>query len=282
MATVTGFTAEHMQDIEDATIVSAAVVGGHLILTRHDTTQQDAGSVAGPTGATGPTGPTSIAVVTSSTRPTGGSLFTGLAIYETDTKRFYIYDGAAWIYRGGVWLCTNATRPTSPFTGLQIYETDTKKPFFYNGSSWIYTGGSIICTSSTRPSSPFAGLPIYETDTNREYTYDGSNWIQKSGPPNWVSPSLLNSWVNFGSGLQNARHCLIDGLVSIQGTVKNGVMSNPVFVLPAGSRPAATLQFPVMEGANGIGRVDVGSNGNVTPLIGTNPFISLNLTFRVD
>lgn len=46
MATVTGYTAEHMQEIEDATIVSAAIDGsGHLILTKHDGSTVDAGAV---------------------------------------------------------------------------------------------------------------------------------------------------------------------------------------------------------------------------------------------
>lgn len=133
MATVTGYTASRMKEIEDSTIVDGTVVGNNLILTRHDSSTINAGSVIGPQGTQGPMGVTSISVCTSTTRPTGGALFTGLAIYETDTKRFYIYDGAAWNYRGGTWICTSASRPANPFTGLEIYETDTKKSLVYNG-----------------------------------------------------------------------------------------------------------------------------------------------------
>lgn len=35
-------------------------------------------------------------ICTSTTRPTGGSLFAGLGIYETDTGFEYIYDGSTW------------------------------------------------------------------------------------------------------------------------------------------------------------------------------------------
>src|SRR5882672_3849200 len=35
-------------------------------------------------------------VCTSSTRPTGGSRFTGQVIFETDTKLVWVWDGAAW------------------------------------------------------------------------------------------------------------------------------------------------------------------------------------------
>lgn len=57
MATVNGYTAERMQEIEDEVIVAAAINGsGHLILTRHDGTTIDLGNVVGPPGPTGPAG----------------------------------------------------------------------------------------------------------------------------------------------------------------------------------------------------------------------------------
>jgi hypothetical protein len=37
-------------------------------------------------------------ICTSTTRPTGASLFEGLLIIETDTDRIYIYSGSAWIF----------------------------------------------------------------------------------------------------------------------------------------------------------------------------------------
>lgn len=140
MPLVTGYTKEKMDEIADSVVVDGSVVVNDLILERADGTTINAGNVRGPIGSTGPTGPTSIAVVTSGTRPTGGSLFNGLAIYETDTKRFYIYDSATttWVYRGGLWLCTSATRPASPFEGLEIYETDTDRKYTYSGSAWRF------------------------------------------------------------------------------------------------------------------------------------------------
>lgn len=60
MATVTGLTAERMLAIEAASVVDGAVVAGDLILTKHDGTQIDAGSVIGPAGPQGPQGLSSI------------------------------------------------------------------------------------------------------------------------------------------------------------------------------------------------------------------------------
>jgi hypothetical protein len=56
MATVTGFTAARMQEIEDSTIVDGDIVGDNLILKRRDLVEIDAGNVRGPVGPTGPVG----------------------------------------------------------------------------------------------------------------------------------------------------------------------------------------------------------------------------------
>lgn len=53
MATVTGFTAERMLEIENNTVVDGDVVGDNLILKTLDGTEIDAGSVRGPKGDTG-------------------------------------------------------------------------------------------------------------------------------------------------------------------------------------------------------------------------------------
>lgn len=54
MATVTALTAARMAAIEAASVVGGTVNGsGHLILTKHDASTIDAGSVIGPTGVPG-------------------------------------------------------------------------------------------------------------------------------------------------------------------------------------------------------------------------------------
>lgn len=55
MTSVTGFTAERMQEIEDGTVVDGSVVGDDLILEKHDGTTINAGNVRGPDGPPGST-----------------------------------------------------------------------------------------------------------------------------------------------------------------------------------------------------------------------------------
>lgn len=55
MATITGLTAERMLEIENASVVSGRIENGHLILTKFDGTEIDAGPL--PPGPQGPMGP---------------------------------------------------------------------------------------------------------------------------------------------------------------------------------------------------------------------------------
>jgi Concanavalin A-like lectin/glucanases superfamily len=56
VTTVTGLTADRMLAIEAASVVDGDVVGDNLILTKHDGSQINAGSVRGPAGPQGPVG----------------------------------------------------------------------------------------------------------------------------------------------------------------------------------------------------------------------------------
>ena len=65
MATITGLTAERMLEIEGESIIDGSIVGGNLILTKHDGTTIDAGPVVGPTGPAGPQGTPGVSGVSS-------------------------------------------------------------------------------------------------------------------------------------------------------------------------------------------------------------------------
>ena len=90
MSTVTGKTADAMDDIADASVVTGAVnpTTGHLILTTHGGDDIDAGDVIGPTGATGATGATG----PSGAAPTGAMVMYGASLPPTG---WLLCDGSA-------------------------------------------------------------------------------------------------------------------------------------------------------------------------------------------
>ncbi len=115
MATVTGYTAARMKQIEDSAIVDGDVIGDDLILTRFNAAQINAGNVRGPQGIQGPAGPVPEALIDGNT---------------------YARKDGLWVPARGTEVVTSTTRPVSPTTGMMIYETDTKKFYTWNGTVW--------------------------------------------------------------------------------------------------------------------------------------------------
>jgi hypothetical protein len=104
----------------------------------------------------------------------------------------------------------------------------------------------------------------------------------------WQAPTLLNSWVNYGSTLATAEYYKDSiGRVHLKGTVKNGVTTSgtTMFTLPAGYRPNALLIFTTIGGSSHVlSRVDVDSAGNVMfNRGGDNAYLSLDgISFRAE
>jgi len=75
------------------------------------------------------------------------------------------------------------------------------------------------------------------------------NLVYTSGDKGWLSPTLQNSWVSFGSGWEPAyRLNARTGNVELRGRIKNGLLSVEAFTLPAGYRPANTKLFNAFGG----------------------------------
>jgi microcystin-dependent protein len=97
MTSVTAYTAQRMKAIEDGAVISGAVVGDNLILTKFDSTTINAGNVRGPQGVQGVPGEVSaaqlnqavpagvIAIWPFATIPTGWLELNGQAIANAHT-----------------------------------------------------------------------------------------------------------------------------------------------------------------------------------------------------
>jgi len=104
MATINGFTAEHMQAIKDGVIVSAAINGsGHLVFTKYDGSTLDVGSVQGPQGIQGPEGSVEEAPLT------GDWYFRKDGAWEIINEFLPPIDGLKYAMRDRAWV--RADRP---------------------------------------------------------------------------------------------------------------------------------------------------------------------------
>ena len=102
----------------------------------------------------------------------------------------------------------------------------------------------------------------------------------------WQTPTLLNSWVAFGSSNNVAGYWLDPmGVVHLRGVLKSGTVSTgstgTIFTLPAGCRPQKEEIFAVAS--NGLfGVCRVLADGSVKAYSGSNTYFSLDgITFRI-
>lgn len=97
----------------------------------------------------------------------------------------------------------------------------------------------------------------------------------------WTALTLLNSWVNFGGSQQTAQYRKVGDVVQVRGLVKSGAANTVAFNLPAGFRPPADLEFPIVgAAAAAFAAVGVLVGGNVTIFTaGATTDIAINFSF---
>jgi hypothetical protein len=84
-------------------------------------------------------------------------------------------------------------------------------------------------------------------------------------PTVWTNLPLINGWVNWGSGVQNAQYRRIGDIVYIRGGIKGpGTASNVWSSLPAGFRPPAQVDHVALfySGSRQVAAVTVGTDGS--------------------
>ena len=101
-------------------------------------------------------------------------------------------------------------------------------------------------------------------------------------PTEWRTPTLLNSWVDFGSPYQTARFRREGNTVHIEGLIKSGTttITTPIFVLPDEYRPYGDLIIGVAINGGG-GSVAVTSAGSVQAWVVSPTWTSLTCSFQV-
>lgn len=90
--------------------------------------------------------------------------------------------GNAWQPVGNRIVCASTTRPSTPFHGQMIYETDTKKEFVYNGSAWVQTNTASTTSGVTGVSSLIVPPSVMVSRTTNLSAYTSGTDITWSSP----------------------------------------------------------------------------------------------------
>ena len=94
------------------------------------------------------------------------------------------------------------------------------------------------------------GAMSVTTDTNTLWLVVGVAWVAAGGAASpWIAPTLLNGWINYGSGLAPAGYRKIRDIVYLRGMIKSGTVGASAFALPAAYQPPQAIQFPATTGA---------------------------------
>lgn len=98
-----------------------------------------------------------------------------------------------------------------------------------------------------------------------QVVFDQSSNFQVVG--NTGQPPFASGWTNYGSPYSKAAFVKRpDGFIQLTGVIKSGTVGSAAFTLPPGYRPAvAPGPYAVMSNG-GLGRVDIGTDGTVTPI----------------
>lgn len=121
------------------------------------------------------------------------------------------------------------------------------------------------------------------TRQNFEYLESHGVYLDNVNSPDvvvgkWITPTLINSWANLGSGTVGAGY-LKDpfGFVHLRGRILGGAAASIAFALPPGYRPSsAGSDDYAAAGYDGVTGsvpvfVNVASNGNVSIWFSTGP-----------
>ena len=100
----------------------------------------------------------------------------------------------------------------------------------------------------------------------------------------WITPTLLNSWVDYGGGYTAIQYTKDNfGFVHLKGVAKDGTIGSDMFTLPAGYRLSERARFGIDTSSNAHGRCDIRADGGVNPAVGSNTYFSLDgITFKAE
>ena len=108
-----------------------------------------------------------------------------------------------------------------------------------------------------------------------------------NGSDSWISPTLLNGWVNAGSGGATAQYRKdANGMVHIKGYIGGGTttLGTSIFTLPSGFRPSEALGYAQTCGTsyNQVASIGINTSGSVYILSCPSAVnLTINISFKL-
>ena len=162
---------------------------------------------------------------------------------------------------------------TGVATALAVNVGSAGAPVVFNGALGTPSSGTVTNLTGTASININGTVGATTPSTGAFTTLSATGGITTDSI---TTPTLLNSWVNFGSSQNNAGYWKDPfGVVHLKGFVKNGTMSAAIFTLPVGYRPTATCNFGTVSNS-AFGAFYIDSSGNVVPFVGSNAQFSLD------
>lgn len=160
---------------------------------------------------------------------------------------------------------TDVTGGTPPTGGSEF------KPHEHIAETYQHFGDAAmfaVANAAALPSSGnWVGRHLMASDTGFVYAWDGAAWSLRTGDSGWDALTMANGWVAFGGAYEAPESRLLNGIVFVHGTIKNGTTSpaTTVTTLPAGRRPGAYIVVPLASSGHAAeiaptGEVRIGAN----------------------
>lgn len=149
-----------------------------------------------------------------------------------------------------------------------------------NGSAWTMYEQNSTNLNVTLSAYPTDTIGVKVEAKNSNGTASGTAVYNL---PRWTPAVMQNGWVSHTPATYNDPEYTITktGEVFLHGVIKSGTTTSGtlLFTLPADLRPNAKLIFPVASAlgtGNGVGRIDILTNGQVQFVAGENGYLSLD------
>jgi hypothetical protein len=145
---------------------------------------------------------------------------------------------------------------------------------------------ALATAQSNRPFLPPIPRQLPKTQAEWEQVANAlQGWQASLSAPKWISPTLQNGWVYYGSPYEPPGYYMdVAGVVHLRGLIKSGTVgySTPVFILPTPYIPSYTT-INAQPSADLFGEVRIlaandsnGSPGAVVVSQGSNAWASLS------